>query len=85
MLIWSPNKIYIPKRGKIKFKTLKLPPLEGVTLTFTPINPAKPGVFLLIIAGSTGEIYLPHFEKESQPLLGFFPLFHYSNIPSFQL
>jgi len=59
----------LPKRGKRKFKALKLPPLEGVTLTFTPINPANPVVLLIIIAGSTGRIFLPYLEKESQPPL----------------
>jgi hypothetical protein len=59
----------LPKRGKIKSKTVKLPPFEGVTLTFTHINSADSGSSNLIIAGSTGRIYLPHFEKESQPLL----------------
>jgi hypothetical protein len=68
-MILQSNYNYLPKRKKRKFKTVKLPPLEGVTITFTPINPANSGVFLLIIAGSTGRIFLPHFKNESQPLL----------------
>jgi hypothetical protein len=52
-------------------KTVKLPLLGDVILSFTPINPANSGCSNLIIADSTGKgkILLPHLEKESQPLL----------------
>jgi hypothetical protein len=72
----------LAKGGKIKFKTIKLPPLEGVNSTFIPLNKANSVVFFLYIAGFTGKINLPYIRKESQVLkeyflkmsISFFPL-----------
>jgi len=36
---------------------------------FSHINPANSGILHLNIADITGKIFLPHFKKESQPLL----------------
>jgi len=45
--------------------TLNMLPLLGPDLT--PFRSANSDFFHIIIAGSTGRIFLPHLEKESQP------------------
>jgi hypothetical protein len=57
MITFGINTAYLPKGGKIKFKMVKLPPLEGVTLTFTPINPTNPDVLHLNIRNYRKNIF----------------------------
>ena len=47
--------------------TLEMLPPFGPNLT--PFRTANPDFLLLIIAGFTGKIYLPHLKRESQPCL----------------
>jgi hypothetical protein len=54
------------------FKSVHASALRGYLLLSTPFNNTTSDVFLITIAGSTGKIFLPHIEKESQQLIAHF-------------
>jgi hypothetical protein len=55
----------------------KLPP-PGVDIFFTIIRSANSDSFHSYIIGFLARIFLPHLQKESQPLLGTMIIFTYS-------